>query len=356
MTGRLASVLALVIALAAGFGTGRVLGSDGEAPSTTTSTSSTTTTIPEVATSPLVDEGPTLAELVPGLDAPLYMETGGPTQLLRWDPDAPAPVPVRNLPAGTDLTMDRSGRFLFLAMPGGNGQLLLGGLADTPLTVFSDRMSRFPSFAEFTDVFWFLEGDDVVAVTTRGEERYRGPWRPELPDDFAPDFEGEPIIEAADDSGAVVSWWYGTGETVFTRTYISVGGRIDLPSDPETRVVGFSDTHLALRTEMGGPLIEIDKATGEPGPVTHDASCGYTLTRHDGVRGSVCNGVAIVLTDPPLIDVGSWREAGWSGSGAWFMAVATREVLLIDVESGAAHTIEVPLAGQTRLLDIWSGA
>ncbi|NND85302.1 MAG: hypothetical protein HKN46_09165, partial [Acidimicrobiia bacterium] len=99
MTGRLASTLALLIAIAIGFGAGRTLGAEEESGATTTTTTTTTTPLPEAAPSPIVDTGPALSELVRGLDAPIYIETGDPTQLLRWDPDEPAPAPVRNLPA-----------------------------------------------------------------------------------------------------------------------------------------------------------------------------------------------------------------------------------------------------------------
>jgi hypothetical protein len=357
MNGRLASLLVLVLTLAAGFGVGRALGSDDTA--TTTTTTTTTTTVPEAATSPISDEGPSLAELVPGLDAPLYLETGDPTQLLRWDPDAPLPVPVRNLPAGSDLTMDGAGRFLFLAMPGGTGQLLLGGLADTPPLLFTESMSHFPALADFSDTFWFLEGDEAVAMTTWGDERHRGPWRPELGEDVVIDFESGPILEAADDSGAVVFWYYlpDGGEVVFTRSFVSADGTLSLPSEPDTQVAAFTETHIILRTDIGA-LIGVDKATGAVEDVEYDGSCGRTLVREDGTRASVCGGVAIILTDPaPIIDAGTWTEGRWSASGEWFMAVSARfgEVLLVDVAGGVAHTVAVPLAGQTTLLDVWSG-
>ena len=47
MNGRLASLLALLVAVALGFGAGRTLGAEEEPPVTTTTT--TTTTVPEAA-------------------------------------------------------------------------------------------------------------------------------------------------------------------------------------------------------------------------------------------------------------------------------------------------------------------
>ena len=358
MNGRLASFLALLVALALGFGAGRTLGAEEPTPTTTSTTSTTTTTTPGVAPSPIADTGPTLSEFVPGFAAPLFIETADPTQLLRWDPDAPAPVPVRNLPAGSDLTMDRQGRLLFLVMPGGNGQLLLGGLADTPLSVHSDRMSHFPAFAEFDDTIWFLEGAEVVARATWGDERFRGPWKPEIPEGTEVEFESGPILEAADDSGAVVFWYYlpVDGEVVFTRTFISADGRVALPSEADTRVAGFSDTHVLLRDPIGA-LVEVDKVTGEVGEVAYDGSCGRTHTNADGVRASVCRGVAIVLSETPIVDTGSWGSGRWSATGRWFMGVSGNpgRALLIDTTTGVAHVVEIPAARQTTIVDIWSG-
>jgi hypothetical protein len=357
MNGRLASLLALFVAVALGFGAGRTLGAEEEPEVTATTT--TTTTVPEAAPSPIADSGPTLSDLVPGLDGPILIETSDPTQLLRWDPDEPAPVPVRNLPAGTDLTMDRAGRFQFLAMPGGRGQLLLGGLADTPPALFSDRMSHFPEFAEFDDALWFLEGDEVVAVTTWGDEQFRGPWKPEPPEGVVIDFESGPILEAADDSGAVIFWYYlpVDGEVVFARFFVSADGTIDLPSEPDTQVAGFNETHVLLRDDIGA-LVQVDKATGETSDVAYDGSCGRTLVNDDGIRASVCRGVAIILTDTPIIDTGSWNTGRWSATGQWFMATSGQQgkVLLIDMTTRIAHEIEVPVALQTTVVDIWSGA
>ena len=101
-----------------------------------------------------------------------------------------------------------------------------------------------------------------------------------------------------------------------------------------------------------------DKATGETSDVAYDGSCGRTLVNDDGIRASVCRGVAIILTDTPIIDTGSWAAGRWSATGRWFMATSGQQgkVLLIDMTTRIAHEIEVPVALQTTVVDIWSGA
>ncbi len=363
MSSRLLSVGLLVVSMAIGFGVGRALGPDEaiEAPGSTIPTDDTSSAAqPNLPVSP-GSTGPTLSELVPGITDPIFLETTNPTQLLRWDPDEPAPLPVRNIPAGHDLEMDRDARYVLVAIADEQGDLLLGGLAGSPLTLLGRDVGERPARSDFTDHFWFAQGGEFVEMNTRGEERMRVP----IPDmtivaeGVDPTLFGSPTIALADEAGLVIEQWYAIadGPPMVRRVLLQQGTLIELPGGTNSFAVGMDETVVFLRSREGA-LTTVDRATGTTTSRDYDGTCGLTLTAPDGTMASVCRGMASVFLTEAVHEVGTWTSGRWSSSGKWFMAVGGYfgELLLIDGASGEVNVVRFSLTPQTLVTDIWSGA
>ncbi len=362
MSSRLLSTGLLVVTLTIGFGLGRALAPDGgDAPPSTVDATDPDTSDRPLA--PLTDRptGPTLAELVPGLDQPIYMETANPTQLLRWDLDEPYPLPVRNIPAGHLLDMDRDARFVLVLIADGDAGLLLGGLAGTPLAVIGMGIDAVPTRTDFTDHFWFVQGEDLVQVNTRGEEtdRLRLPELAIATDGVEPTLFGSPTVALADEAGLILEQWYAIGEgpPAVRRVLLQSSGVLDLPGGENSFAAGMTGDTVFIRTREG-VLTTVDRSTGEAAEADYDGTCGLTLVSADGIVASVCRGLASVFLDQSINHVGTWTTGRWSASGDWFMAVAGYfgELLLVEAATSDTSVLRFPLTPQTLLVDVWSGA
>ncbi len=361
MGSRLLSVGLLVASLAIGYGTGRALGpqEDTATPPTTTTLSAAESPDSPNGEPPAAGTRPTLGELVPGLDHPLYLETANPTQLLRWDLDEPAPVPVRHIPAGRDLDMDRDARFVIVAMASDDGDLLLGGLAGTPLALLDEDVSSIAARSDFTDTFWFVRDDNLVAMNTRAEVLDRHP----IPDLSLGEGEamalGSPVIALTDEAGIVVEQWHtlADGRVVVSRALIDDRGRTDLPGGENSFAAGLTPTTVFIRTREGALTI-VDRATGKVIEAAYDGSCGPTHSTEKGLVAALCRGMVSVFFDPPLNHVGTWTSGRWSGSDRWFLAVGGYfgSVLLVDATTAEATVVAFELPAQTLVVDAWSGA
>lgn len=361
MGSRFLSVGLLVASLAIGYGTGRALGPEGDAATSPTTTTMSADAAPDSPTAEpqTARTRPTLGELVPDLDHPIYLETSNPTQLLRWDLDEPAPVPVRHIPAGHDIDMDRDARFVIIAMASDGGDLLLGGLAGTPLALLEQDVSSIAARSDFTDTFWYVRHDNLVAMNTRGEVLDRRP----MPDLSLGEGEaialGSPVIALTDEAGVVLEQWHtlADGRVVVSRALIDDRGRTDLPGGENSFAAGMTPTTVFLRTREGA-LTTVDRATGDVSDAAYDGSCGPTHTTEEGLVAALCRGMVSVFFDTPLNHVGTWTSGRWSGSDRWFLAVGGYfgSVLLVDATAAEASVVSFELPAQTLVVDAWSGA
>lgn len=359
MSKRLLSVGLLVVTLAIGFGLGRALGADD---SPTTSTTSTTipesappTTQPRVEPSDPPDEestaAPVLGDLVPELSHPLLLETTNPTRLLRWNLSDAEPGPVNGLPPGSDLTLDRDARFVLVTASTGTNDVLVGGLLNTPLSVMAERVAGTPTWADFSDHFWFIQGNLLVRMDTRGTGTFF-----EIPTFFDLPSDRRTRIAVADDGGAVVELLAveERSSVVVRRVLVQSTGMVELPTEDGGTVVGI-DEEVVLVRGPGGSLTPVDRSTGL---VLEDryTACGVSYTEQ--VEATVCAGPQVLFLEDSY-EWNAWTSSRWSGSGRWFMAVggdSTGRVLLLDTVTREATVLEISLPDGSALVDIWSGA
>ncbi len=360
MGNRTISMGLLVATFVVGLAVGRALAPDNDVDSATPDVSMPVSTATSTIAAP-ASTGPTLAELVPGLDHPIFLETANPTQLLRWDPDRPAPLPVKDIPSGVDLDMDRDARFVLVDLADQPGSILLGGLVGTPLDVLGAGIDQLATRTNFTDHFWFEQDGELVETTTRGEERSRVP----IPDLSPPGPDvtpiGSPVIAFADEGGLVLEQWYTvgseTGPVAVQRVLLQRGAVLDLPGGENSFLAGMSASAVFIRTREGA-LTSVDRVTGVATEASYDGSCGLTQATEDGVVASVCRGMVSVFLDETINRVGTWTSGRWSGSGRWFMAVGGYfgELLLIDRTTAEPIVVRFPLTQRTLVVDVWSGA
>jgi hypothetical protein len=257
--------------------------------------------------------------------------------------------------------MDRDARFVLVSIADEEADLLLGGLAGSPLAIIGRGIDGMPTRTDFTDHFWFIQGDDLVETNTRGEERLRLPL-PELALDTngaEPTLFGSPTIAIADEGGLILEQWYaiGDGPPAVRRVLLQPSGALDLPGGENSFAVGMSVERVFIRTREGA-MATVDRATGEVAEADYDGTCGLTLTSPEGILASVCRGMASVFLDQSINHVGTWTTGRWSASGKWFLAVGGYfgELLLVETDTSDTSVLRFPLTPQTLVVDVWSGA